>query len=82
MIAGGLFLFVYESTVFNMTGFLMVLFASLSSGARWTFSQLIMQKSKLGLSNPIDLVYHIQPLMIMCLIPIFGGFEGKTREQA
>ena len=35
-----------------------------------------MQKSKLGLENPIDFIFHIQPLMIMTLLPIAIGVEG------
>ena len=35
-----------------------------------------MQKAQLGLSNPIDLVYHVQPLMILCLLPFAVVFEG------
>ena len=35
-----------------------------------------MQKSQLGLSNPIDLVYHVQPIMIICLLPFAVAFEG------
>ena len=35
-----------------------------------------MQKSQFGLSNPIDMVYHVQPLMILCLLPFAVAFEG------
>ncbi|KAK4324708.1 hypothetical protein Pmani_004664 [Petrolisthes manimaculis] len=61
LIAGGLFLFTYKYTQFNLFGFILVIIASLLSGLRWTLSQLVMQKAELGLSNPIDMVYHIQP---------------------
>ena len=54
----------------------MVLTAAFFSGIRWTLSQLIMQKSKLGLENPIDFIFHIQPLMILSLLPIAIGVEG------
>ena len=46
------------------------------SGIRWTLSQLIMQKSKLGLSNPLDMIYHVQPVMIIVLLPFAVAFEG------
>ena len=59
-----------------MMGFLLALSGSFLSGARWTFSQLIMQKSAIGLEHPIDLIYHIQPLMILTLLPIAIGIEG------
>jgi len=76
MISTGLTMFTYKSTDFVLIGFFMVLTASFLSGIRWTLSQLIMQKAQLGLSNPIDLVYHVQPIMILCLLPFAVTFEG------
>lgn len=46
------------------------------SGLRWTLSQLVMQKADLGLSNPIDMVYHIQPWMTVALLPLAIFMEG------
>ncbi|XP_071446514.1 solute carrier family 35 member C2 [Hetaerina americana] len=74
----GLMLFTYKATEFDVLGFLLVLLASLISGLRWTLAQLVMQKSKLGLHNPIDMVYHIQPWMIVALLPIAIAVEGKS----
>jgi len=76
MISGGLSMFTYKSTQFNALGFSFLLFASLASGIRWTFAQLVMQKSKLGLHNPIDMVFHMQPWMMVAIIPLTIGFEG------
>lgn len=75
-IAGGLFMFTFHSTQFNMKGFVMVLSASLLSGLRWTLAQLVTQKNKLGLHNPLDLMYHVQPWMIIGLLPLSVYFEG------
>jgi solute carrier family 35 protein C2 len=77
-ISGGLIMFTYKSTDFSLIGVLMVLSASFLSGIRWTFSQLIMQKSKLGLHNPLDMVYHVQPLMILTLLPFVLVIEGVS----
>ncbi|XP_058065984.1 solute carrier family 35 member C2 [Anopheles bellator] len=77
MISVGLFMFTYKSTQFDALGFSFLLFASLSSGIRWTFAQLIMQKSKLGLHNPIDMIFHMQPWMILSVLPFTIGFEGQ-----
>ena len=74
----GLIMFTYKSTTFSFVGFIMVLSAAFFSGIRWTLSQLIMQKSKLGLANPIDFIFHIQPLMILSLLPIAIGVEGLS----
>jgi len=76
MISSGLFLFTYKSTEFNLLGFLLLLIASFSSGARWTLTQLLMQKSKLGLQNPIDMIYFMQPYMFLSLLPFAIIFES------
>jgi solute carrier family 35, member C2 len=77
MISSGLCLFTYKSTEFDLMGFLFLLFASFSSGIRWSFAQLIMQKSKIGLHNPVDMVFHMQPWMILAILPFTLGFEGQ-----
>lgn len=76
MIGVGLMMFTYKSTDFNLLGFSMVLTASFLSGIRWTLSQLIMQRSSLGLTNPIDMIYHVQPIMAFTLLPFVLGFDG------
>ncbi|PVD21368.1 hypothetical protein C0Q70_19541 [Pomacea canaliculata] len=75
-IAGGLFMFTYHSTEFNLEGFLMVLAASVLSGLRWTLAQMILQKHELGLHHPLDMMYHIQPWMILTLLPLSAATEG------
>lgn len=77
MISCGLCLFTYKSSEFNVLGFCILLFASMVSGLRWSFAQMIMQKSKLGLHNPIDMVFHMQPWMILAIVPFTIGFEGR-----
>ncbi|XP_076355820.1 solute carrier family 35 member C2 isoform X2 [Tachypleus tridentatus] len=76
LISVGLFMFTYHSTQFNLQGFLLVLSASFLAGMRWTVAQLIMQRKDTGLSNPIDMIYHIQPWMILGLFPLAASFEG------
>ncbi|XP_030913943.1 solute carrier family 35 member C2 [Geospiza fortis] len=77
LIAGGLFMFTYKSTQFNAQGFVLVLCASFLGGIRWTLTQILMQKAELGLQNPIDIMFHLQPLMFLGLLPLFAVFEGK-----
>ncbi|XP_073838810.1 solute carrier family 35 member C2 isoform X2 [Musca autumnalis] len=77
LIALGLFMFTYKSTQFDTLGFIFILVASLSGGIRWSLAQFLMQKSKLGLHNPIDMIYHMQPWMILALFPFVIIFEGK-----
>ncbi len=77
-ISAGLVLFNYESTQFNVFGFCLVLSASFLSGVRWSYAQLIMQsKSSLGLENPIDMVYHVQPWMLVALLPFSAWVEAR-----
>uniref|UniRef100_A0A0K8TQP9 Putative solute carrier family 35 member c2 n=1 Tax=Tabanus bromius TaxID=304241 RepID=A0A0K8TQP9_TABBR len=78
MIASGLFMFTYKSTQFDVVGFLFLLLASFTSGIRWSFAQLIMQKSKLGLHNPVDMMFHMQPWMLLSVLPLTFAFEGKN----
>lgn len=52
LIAGGLFMFTYKSTQFNMEGFALVLGASFIGGIRWTLTQILLQKADLGESRP------------------------------
>ncbi|XP_053624788.1 solute carrier family 35 member C2 [Plodia interpunctella] len=78
MIASGLIMFTYKATQFDLHGFNFLLFASFAAGLRWTFAQLLMQKSKLGLHNPVDMVFHVQPWMFFSLIPFMVMFEGMS----
>ncbi|XP_043334570.1 solute carrier family 35 member C2 isoform X3 [Cervus canadensis] len=75
LIAGGLFMFTYKSTQFNIEGFALVLGASFIGGIRWTLTQMLLQKAELGLQNPIDTMFHLQPLMFLGLFPLFAVFE-------
>ncbi|XP_069740902.1 solute carrier family 35 member C2 isoform X2 [Narcine bancroftii] len=78
LIAGGLFMFTYKSTQFNLKGFILVLIASFIGGIRWTLTQILTQKADLGLQNPIDTMYHLQPLMFIGLFPLFMFSEGLS----
>ncbi|XP_026331943.1 solute carrier family 35 member C2 [Hyposmocoma kahamanoa] len=76
MISSGLVMFTYKATHFDAQGFAFLLIASFASGLRWTFAQLLMQKTKLGLHNPVDMVFHVQPWMFVSLLPFMIYFEG------
>ncbi|KAK3741164.1 hypothetical protein QZH41_011837, partial [Actinostola sp. cb2023] len=77
LISGGLLMFTFQSTQFNTEGFLICLTASVLSGIRWTLTQIIMQKNNIGLHNPIDTIYHLQPLMVLTLAPLAFYMEGR-----
>ncbi|CAH1992417.1 unnamed protein product [Acanthoscelides obtectus] len=76
MITIGLILFTYKSTQFNFLGFVLLLLASISSGIRWTCIQLLLQKSKIGMKNPLDMMYYMQPWMIISVLPFAMWIEG------
>lgn len=71
-------MFTYKSTQFAIFGFVICLLASFSSGVRWTMTQLIMQKSKLGMKSPIDMMYYMQLWMLLPVVPVMIWFEGKS----
>ena len=75
-ISVGIGLFTHKATSFSTVGFAMCLTASLMCGFRWTLCQKVMQKSEMGLENPIDMIYHVQPIMIMAILPLAVGMEG------
>lgn len=77
MISGGLIMFTYESTQFKILGFILCLLGSFTSGIRWTLAQLIMQKSKLGLKNPVDMMFYMQPWMLVSIFPVAVFIEGS-----
>lgn len=77
LIASGLFLFTFESTEFKAEGFVLALTASGLSGLRWTLAQILTQKQELGLHNPLDTLYHLQPFMTLTLIPVAFYIEGQ-----
>ena len=43
-------MFTFESTQFNLFGFMLAFSASVISGLRWTLSQIVLQKEGLGKS--------------------------------
>jgi len=77
LIATGLFLFTYKSTTFNLFGFILVMAASFFGGLRWVTAQMVLQRDGLKLSNPLDFVYYLEPLMAGSLLPLAIGIEGE-----
>ncbi|XP_066558759.1 solute carrier family 35 member C2 isoform X2 [Amia ocellicauda] len=77
LIASGLFMFTYESTQFNMEGFVLVLLASFIGGIRWTLTQILMQKAELGLNLCVSVklfrVSELPPLLYSLATLSVGG---------
>jgi len=70
LISTGLFLFVFQMTQFNWFGFILVISAAATGGLRWTLSQMLTQKQELGLGNPMDFLFHLQPAMVFGMLPL------------
>ncbi|KAF9287064.1 Triose-phosphate Transporter [Mortierella alpina] len=63
----GVVLTVAGETQFDMTGFILVLFAAVMSGLRWSLTQMLLQKDQLGMDNPIATLYYISPIMFVIM---------------
>ncbi|GAQ81621.1 hypothetical protein KFL_000850370 [Klebsormidium nitens] len=50
-------------TQFNLWGFILVMLASGAAGFRWTLTQILLQREKLGLNNPVITMYYLTPVM-------------------
>ena len=61
---------VFQMTQFNWFGFILVISAAATGGLRWTLSQMLTQKQELGLGNPMDFLFHLQPAMVFGMLPL------------
>ena len=52
--------------------------ASFMGGLRWVTAQMVLQRDGLKLSNPLDFVYYLEPLMAGSLLPLAVGIEGNA----
>uniref|UniRef100_A0A914DPN3 Sugar phosphate transporter domain-containing protein n=1 Tax=Acrobeloides nanus TaxID=290746 RepID=A0A914DPN3_9BILA len=79
LISSGLFLFTWKSTQLDLLGLLLIELAALCTGIRWAVSQYIMQReeSPTPLRHPLDMVAHVQPWMILAILPMILIFEGS-----
>jgi len=70
LITGGIILAVMGETQFDAAGFALVMSASVLAGLRWTITQMLLQKEKLGMTNPFATLYYIAPIMACTLFII------------
>ncbi|KAI8576049.1 hypothetical protein K450DRAFT_258640 [Umbelopsis ramanniana AG] len=71
----GVILTVEGETKFDMTGFVLVLTASVMSGLRWSLTQLLLQHDSLGMDNPVATLYHLSPVMFVTMATLSLIFE-------
>lgn len=71
----GVVLTVEGETKFDMTGFSLVLIASIVSGLRWSMTQLLLKHENMGISNPIATLYYLSPIMFITMLTLSLIFE-------
>lgn len=52
-----------EEKRLEVLGFILVIFAAIMSGFRWTVTQILLQKKEFGLNNPLAVMCHLAPVM-------------------
>ena len=76
IIFAGVLLMVASETAFVLSGFLLVLFASVCSGLRWSFTQVAMQDKAMGLDNPPTTIFWLSPATAISVAVISIAWEG------
>ncbi|TIB27593.1 hypothetical protein E3P78_00024 [Wallemia ichthyophaga] len=76
IIAIGVVLMVSAETSFVLSGAIQVMSATAAGGLRWSLTQILLQKQKYGLKNPLIILYFLAPVMFACLILLSVIFES------
>ncbi|KAF9219603.1 TPT-domain-containing protein [Gyrodon lividus] len=79
IIFGGVLLMVTSETAFVLSGFLLVMAASVCGGLRWSLTQLVMHDKAMGFNSPPVTIYWLSPVMGTTLAIISIIWEGWGR---
>ncbi|CAG8813638.1 28643_t:CDS:2, partial [Racocetra persica] len=79
VISTGVIMTVFGETAFNLTGFLLVLGAAISSGLRWSLTQMLLQQEE-SMNHPIATLYYISPVMFILMVILSLIFENPFHE--
>lgn len=71
----GVVLMVAGETAFNALGFALLMIASLSSGLRWSLTQILLRRTP-ATSNPFSTLFFLTPVMFIVLFSIAVPVEG------
>ena len=63
LITIGVIMMVAAETQFVLEGAVQVLTASAMGGLRWALTQILLNKKKMGMNNPIATIFWLSPLM-------------------
>ena len=61
---------------FDLGGYLMVQFAALSAGLRWTLTQVLLVQKSMGMTHPIVTTFYLAPVVSVFLFLSFVLVEG------
>ncbi|KAF8124919.1 TPT-domain-containing protein [Boletus edulis] len=75
----GVLLMVASETAFVLSGFLLVVFASVCSGLRWSLTQVAMQDKSMGLDNPPSTIFWLSPATAVTVAVISIAWEGWVK---
>eukprot|EP01135_Chromosphaera_perkinsii_P001923 Nk52_evm72s212 gene=Nk52_evmTU72s212 len=76
-ISGGVSMTTYSKTEFNLIGVLMCFSAAILAALRWILTQILMQDKEFKLRNPVDMLFHVSPVMFLTLVPCALLLEGE-----
>ncbi|KAI6121328.1 TPT-domain-containing protein [Pisolithus sp. B1] len=79
VIFGGVLLMVASETAFVLSGFILVMTASVCSGLRWSLTQLLMRDKKMGMDSPAAAIFWLSPIMATTLAIVSILWEGWDR---
>ena len=77
VISCGLLLLVAGETKFDLVGFILVMSAAALAGLRWTITQILLQghKHEASSGGPVEVIFHLTPIMGVTLAIISLAFE-------
>lgn len=76
IIFAGVVLMVASETAFVLSGFLLVISASICGGLRWSLTQVVMQDNSMGLDNPPSTIFWLSPATAVSMAVISIAWEG------
>ncbi|EON65512.1 hypothetical protein W97_04750 [Coniosporium apollinis CBS 100218] len=71
----GVVMMVAGETAFNAVGFILIMSSALSSGFRWSLTQILLLRNP-ATSNPFSSIFFLAPIMFLSLIVIAIPVEG------
>ncbi|EOD48554.1 putative transporter C22E12.01 [Neofusicoccum parvum] len=71
----GVIMMVAGETAFNALGFILIMSSALSSGFRWSLTQILLLRNP-ATSNPFSSIFFLAPVMFISLLVIAVPVEG------